>query len=315
MDRLVELYGETTDFHPVARAAWLHHQFVRIHPFEDGNGRVARALTLLVLLQNRFAPLVVEGRRRGEYIEALDAANDGDLNQLIRLFADLESVALRAELAPQPSPLERPSIASEVAQAHVQRLVSLRRANDAEVAERASALAVEVQKRIGEFLDREAAQLRDDFAAVDPTVDARTRSSRPGDAEARYWYRQLVRTAKAVDFFTNLSDGSWWTQLRLRVDNKELRYVAAVQKIGRGETGALALTVFAELVPREVERKPDREPEPDVPEPETAFTPTTADSVTFVLSDALDERWPEAAELLERTLALAVDKLGRGLTA
>jgi|GEM_PF-6737520 len=30
--------------HPLLVAAWLHHQFVQIHPFQDGNGRVTRAL-------------------------------------------------------------------------------------------------------------------------------------------------------------------------------------------------------------------------------------------------------------------------------
>jgi Fic family protein len=53
MERLLELYKATADEHPVVRAAWLHHRFVRIHPFEDGNGRVARALTLLVLLRTK----------------------------------------------------------------------------------------------------------------------------------------------------------------------------------------------------------------------------------------------------------------------
>ncbi|MGH3683532.1 MAG: Fic family protein [Pseudonocardiaceae bacterium] len=60
MERLLALYNETADEHPVVRAAWLHHQFIRIHPFEDGNGRVARALTLLVLLRANYAPLVVD---------------------------------------------------------------------------------------------------------------------------------------------------------------------------------------------------------------------------------------------------------------
>jgi len=89
MERLLELYQATTGDHPVVRAAWLHHRFIRIHPFEDGNGRVARALTLLVLLSSQYAPLVVDRTERDAYIKALDQANDGDLRDLIRLFARL----------------------------------------------------------------------------------------------------------------------------------------------------------------------------------------------------------------------------------
>ncbi len=98
MDRLLVLYRESAGSHPVVRAAWLHHAFIGIHPFEDGNGRVARALTLLVLLRSKYAPLVVDRFTRGDYIAALDRANDGDLRDLVRLFARLEIVVLRSEL-------------------------------------------------------------------------------------------------------------------------------------------------------------------------------------------------------------------------
>ena len=62
VDRLVELWVEldATAVHPIIKAAWLHHRFAQIHPFADGNGRVARALTLLVLERHRYAPLVVD---------------------------------------------------------------------------------------------------------------------------------------------------------------------------------------------------------------------------------------------------------------
>src|SRR5690606_35871274 len=94
IERLITCYRQSSDIHPVIRAAWLHHAFVGIHPFEDGNGRVARALTMLVLLRNRYAPLVVDRYSRADYIEALEQANDGDLRALVRLFARLEVVAL-----------------------------------------------------------------------------------------------------------------------------------------------------------------------------------------------------------------------------
>jgi hypothetical protein len=311
MERLVEFYRAATDEHPVVCAAWLHHQFVRIHPFEDGNGRVARALTMLVLLEGHYAPLVVDRRLRGDYLEALDSANAGDLNPLIRLFARLEIAALRSELAPPAPSMPQPSPAVSVAKAHVERLVSLRRTTDAERAERATLLASAVHGRIQQFLVDQSAQLVQAFVAIDPKSDAFTTTGQPGQPNARYWRIQLIRTANAVDFFTNLADGSWWVQLKLRVLDQTLRYVAAVQKVGRGETGVLALTVFAELLPSEEEK----EAASNGLEPTSVFTPTTEDSVTFVLSDTVDRRWPEAADLLERTLSAAVDTLARGLSA
>jgi hypothetical protein len=77
VDALIQMHGELDAkprIHPVAKAAWFHHRFVQIHPFADGNGRVARALTLLLLERFRYAPLVVDRFRRDQYIAALDAA-------------------------------------------------------------------------------------------------------------------------------------------------------------------------------------------------------------------------------------------------
>ena len=46
IDNLVEWHGKhkAKGYHPLLVAAWLHHAFSQIHPFQDGNGRVARAL-------------------------------------------------------------------------------------------------------------------------------------------------------------------------------------------------------------------------------------------------------------------------------
>ena len=98
IERLVEIYNDMLDVHPVVSAAWLHHRFVQIHPFQDGNGRVARALTLLSLEREKYPPMVVDRHSRDRYIEALDRANDGDLIPLGRLFSKLEMCSIRREL-------------------------------------------------------------------------------------------------------------------------------------------------------------------------------------------------------------------------
>ena len=56
MDRLIELHDEhiVREVPADLEAAWLHHRFIQIHPFRDGNGRVARAIASLVLLRGRL---------------------------------------------------------------------------------------------------------------------------------------------------------------------------------------------------------------------------------------------------------------------
>ena len=80
-------------------AAWLHHRFSQIHPFEDGNGRVARALTAVVFLRGGYlVPVVRDGEHRSAYIDALEAADDGDLRPLVDLFAEIQAADLEDAL-------------------------------------------------------------------------------------------------------------------------------------------------------------------------------------------------------------------------
>ncbi len=64
--------------HPVAAAALAHKEFVFIHPFIDGNGRTARLLMNLILLQENYNISVIPPVMRREYIDALEQAHTDD---------------------------------------------------------------------------------------------------------------------------------------------------------------------------------------------------------------------------------------------
>jgi Fic family protein len=66
MDRLIAFFFDyqTEGVAPEVQAAWLHHRFTQIHPFQDGNGRIARFLVGLVFIQAKLFPLVLTGEDR-----------------------------------------------------------------------------------------------------------------------------------------------------------------------------------------------------------------------------------------------------------
>ncbi|MGH3550459.1 MAG: Fic family protein [Pseudonocardiaceae bacterium] len=307
MERLLELYKETADEHPVVRAAWLHHRFIRIHPFEDGNGRVARALTLLVLLRAKYAPLVVDRTQRSAYIDALEQANDGDLRDLARLFSRLEIVALRSELERPAEPAAEGTGAIAVARAYADRLRALQQVELTERAAEAEALAGALQKKVVAYIEQLGTDIRDQFREADPKAYSSVVHAAPPEEQARYWQIQIVRTAREVNMFTNLSKGSWWTRLHLVVLDQTLRFVIAIQRVGPGETGVLAVTVFAEAVAP----LPSEDDERPLPTP--LFESTPADSVTLVFSDEPDARWREVCELIDDTLAAALASFAQQL--
>lgn len=73
--------------HTVEEAALFHHGFVKIHPFTDGNGRVARLLTNLILISRGYPPIVIKKEDRGKYYRFLKAADAGKPDQFINFIA------------------------------------------------------------------------------------------------------------------------------------------------------------------------------------------------------------------------------------
>ena len=82
---------------PVQRAAWAHHHFVTIHPFEDGNGRIARQLAAKALMQGAESPIApalataIE-QHRSHYYDALEASQrfkEPRLDIWMQHFADM----------------------------------------------------------------------------------------------------------------------------------------------------------------------------------------------------------------------------------
>ena len=99
IDNLLKWVSTYGDEDPIIVAAWMHHRFTQIHPYQDGNGRVARALTTLVLLRADLLPLVIDRDMRMDYIKALEAADFGELSGLSLLMARLEKDAMLERLA------------------------------------------------------------------------------------------------------------------------------------------------------------------------------------------------------------------------
>ncbi len=86
MDRFFALYREIREGgYPVnVEAAWLHHRFVRTHPFQDGNGRTSRLLMAWAFIKRSLPPPVITALGKPDYIDALESADAGDL----KAFAD-----------------------------------------------------------------------------------------------------------------------------------------------------------------------------------------------------------------------------------
>lgn len=98
-ERLKSLNTQDKNFinNVVELLAWLQHCFVWIHPFQDYNGRIARMLTILILLKLNLPPVEIKaetGLDRKKYLESMYAADEGDCQKLENLIGTALSESL-----------------------------------------------------------------------------------------------------------------------------------------------------------------------------------------------------------------------------
>jgi len=110
MQDLMNWFNEPSDLHPVQKAAVLHHRFIVIHPFGDGNGRTARLLVNYHLMRHGLMPLVVKSADKSNYLRCLKLADAGDMIPFAEYLADAEVWALELAIkAAKGESIEEPS--------------------------------------------------------------------------------------------------------------------------------------------------------------------------------------------------------------
>ena len=219
-------------------AAWLHHRFAQIHPFIDGNGRVARALSSAVFLKDDYLVLVVrDEEHRGTYIDALKAADKGDLKPLVDLFADVQLSDLQAALK-----TIRELRGEEAIRAVEAAAAAARRSQDA-VMDRIAGTLDELARLASIRLEEVAAETQRAFESQRVVVSTYVSDD---EGSEHWWYRQIVEAAKQHDYFANLERPRRWASLKLGLPSREetdTSLVISLHGAGR-RAGRHAVTAF-----------------------------------------------------------------------
>ena len=101
MSDLIDWYRakEREDEHPIIIAATFHYRFVRIHPFDDGNGRMARLLMNMILIKHGYTVAMIRREYRDEYLSKLEHTDKTeDLTEFIDYIASSCEYALNLYL-------------------------------------------------------------------------------------------------------------------------------------------------------------------------------------------------------------------------
>jgi Fic family protein len=247
IENLLEWLDEYNDDDPIIVASWLHHRFTQIHPYQDGNGRVARAITTLVLLKARLLPLVVDRDLRAEYIKALEGADEGDLSTLASIFARLERAAIMQALSVDADAeiSHQKTLTSAVIESLAQKFGRRREEKHAElrsVNNLAAALRVRARRQLEEGFSR----LKDPLAEL-ATPQINIVEGGP-DRGTSHWYRfEVGQSAIASGKFANFSEAHYFVKASVRVDRERLVFVTSFHHVGRELSGIMEATAFSRL--------------------------------------------------------------------
>ena len=256
LDMLLDLYRdyERANCHPMLLAAWLHHRFEQIHPFQDGNGRVGRAVLTWHLVRKGFFPIVVSRDDRTAYIDALENADAGDLTDLIDLFVGLEKSAVlqaisESEVESQIAVEPRVDLVDQVVSGIVER-ASRRRQFEAAQMRSVNEVAIALRNDARDYLDEKTKEIQSALEGAGIYVTPQVYIGGPGNNE--HWYQwQVIETAKASQHWVNLSEPRYFARLALNPKERNrtprLIFVISLHNTGRQLTGVMAATAFAEI--------------------------------------------------------------------
>ncbi|WP_419840196.1 Fic family protein [Candidatus Poriferisodalis sp.] len=247
MDQLVEMHLEHVDDGIAAEleAAWLHHRFTQIHPFQDGNGRVARALASLVLIREGWFPLVVASSDRVKYLDNLKAADSGDLQPLASQIAAVQRTWFRKAIgigeqvrqAAERTDQLIAAIGDQFRERRVQTRVDMEQAKEtsATLAHMATARFRGLQDDLSRAIGADG-QARRVF--VDYGLDE--------DAERRSWHRyQVITTARhaALDYWANPRELHSWVRLGLVTESGRSEILFSLHGINREFRGLVGASM------------------------------------------------------------------------
>jgi Fic family protein len=302
VDNLLRWLPELANEDPIIVAAWLHHRFTQIHPYQDGNGRVARALTTLTLLRADLLPLVVDRDLRTEYIKALELADQAQLSTLAEIFARLErnailqalSVDADAEISHQESLTSAVigSLADKLKRRLAQRQAELRQVN---------AVAVELRTRARTVLEQFFTEIGSTVNALgEPQISVRYGGP---DWENAHWYRfEVGESARDARKFANFAENHYFIRGSIRVNRERLLFVVSFHHVGRELSGIMEATAFSKL-----ESYEDSEDRESVSE---RFSLCSVEPFVFTHKTKVDEIADAFSKWLDAALAVAIKEYG-----
>ena len=306
VDHLLDLYSSYQGKDPIIVAAWLHHRFTQIHPYQDGNGRLARVIVTMVLLQSDLLPIVLDRDIRTEYISALETADAGDIGELIRIFARLERNAILQALSvsPEAEIARQKSLTTAVIDSLTEKFNRRKQAKDAELL-RVNDKAIALRESAHNFIQEKLETLKAEMQPAVPRGQQFFFLIADGGPEndRSHWYRNdVIQTAQAAKQYANFDQSHFFTQGTVRYGGTRMKFVVSFHHVGFVLNGIMEATAFAKL-------QFDDDPDEIGAVPET-FLPCSVEPFAFTYLTNIKDVEAAFHSWLDASLAVGLKEFG-----
>ncbi|MDW7658634.1 MAG: Fic family protein [Bacillota bacterium] len=245
MDSLILLFNENLKkAHVLIKAAFLHHAFVMIHPFQDGNGRIARLLASFVLIKEGLFPLSIDRDERTKYIDALESADN-------HVYQPIVDVLMHNQIASIERSLNWKTVEETTGYTGVVDLLSKKISEYRVVTtEQQSKRILSNMQKIFTIISHQMEQYKTELtqklkAKIDITY------CEPGDSQSHYYARQIIEYANQFDYYVNLSLNKCWVRMFIEIDDKiKYRLVLSLHHYGY-DSNTYAIGAFLSKVIQE----------------------------------------------------------------
>lgn len=241
MERLLSMHLEhkKQGVPPEIEAAWLHHRFAQIHPFQDGNGRVARALATLVFIEAGWFPLVINRDLRDEYLDALEQADWGNLSELINLFTKVQkklfikALSLSENFINPQEPINK-NIVAGIERLKARKEKTIQHIQAFKLAEKLENIASEKFGAVALLLNNELIKLSENYYA-----DVK----RSYKSNNHLFRQQIIQTASSLEYYADTRTYLSWVRLNIQED-RQTEIIVSFHALGFEFFGIMVASAF-----------------------------------------------------------------------
>lgn len=298
---------------PEVEAAWIHHRFTQIHPFQDGNGRVARCLATLVLLRAGRFPLVVNRDQWVDYITGLESADAGNLSDLVQLFEQIEKRAYLNALEISEDITRSSKVVADVIDSIAERYQQRQQTPF----DRVYTIAKNLQLLARQTLESYATAMQERMRGLALPITIRVEENTD---QSIYWHQaDIVSVAKKLGYYANLTRPRLWVRLRME-DGQDLtttnaEIVVSFHYLGRENRGIMIATAFLNLLhagPQNIKESGNIQAEGQVFR-ETHSLVTEGFIITYTDESRMKQKYQEFQMWLDQAIAIGLAEWERQL--